>query len=184
MDYGNILKFKYTWRKYQARVLENTKEYVADGKVHIVAAPGSGKTTLGIELIARMRECALVLAPSITIREQWKERIVEGFLIEGLNPDDYISQDLKNPRAITIATYQALHSAMNRYKGSIDQSGKLDEDKDADDVLKVSAGDTEEVDYSDFDIVKTMKSNKIGLVCLDECHILRSLWWKAIEDLK
>ena len=54
MDYSNILKFKYTWRKYQARVLENTREYVADGKVHIVAAPGSGKTTLGIELIARM----------------------------------------------------------------------------------------------------------------------------------
>ena len=107
MDYSNILKFKYTWRKYQARVLENTREYVADGKVHIVAAPGSGKTTLGIELIARMKEAALVLAPSITIREQWKERIVDGFLLEGLNPDDYISQDLKNPRAITIATYQA-----------------------------------------------------------------------------
>ena len=184
MDYSNILKFKYTWRKYQARVLENTKEYVADGKVHIVAAPGSGKTTLGIELIARMRECALVLAPSITIREQWKERIVDGFLLEGLNPDDYISQDLKEPRAITIATYQALHSAMNRYKGKIDESGNVEEDKDADDVLKVSASDTEEVDYSDFDIVKTMKANRIGLVCLDECHHLRSEWWKALEDLK
>lgn len=184
MDYSNILKFKYTWRKYQARVLENTKEYVADGKVHIVAAPGSGKTTLGIELIARMRECALVLAPSITIREQWKERIVDGFLLEGLNPDDYISQDLKEPRAITIATYQALHSAMNRYKGKIDESGNVEEDKDADDVLKVSASETEEVDYSDFDIVKTMKANRIGLVCLDECHHLRSEWWKALEDLK
>lgn len=184
MDYSNILKFKYTWRKYQARVLENTKEYVADGKVHIVAAPGSGKTTLGIELIARMRECALVLAPSITIREQWKERIVDGFLLEGLNPDDYISQDLKNPRAITIATYQALHSAMNRYKGKIDESGNVEDDKEADDVRNASAKDTEEVDYSDFDIVKTMKANKIGLVCLDECHHLRSEWWKALEDLK
>ena len=184
MDYSNILKFKYTWRKYQARVLENTKEYVADGKVHIVAAPGSGKTTLGIELIGRMRECALVLAPSITIREQWKERIVDGFLLEGLNPDDYISQDLKEPRAITIATYQALHSAMNRYKGRLDESGNVDGDKDSDDVPGSSAKSTEEVDYSDFDIVKTMKSNKIGLVCLDECHHLRSEWWKALEDLK
>ena len=55
MDYNGILKFKYTWRKYQARVLENTQKYVSDGRVHIVAAPGSGKTTLGIELIARMR---------------------------------------------------------------------------------------------------------------------------------
>lgn len=184
MDYSNILKFKYTWRKYQARVLENTKEYVADGKVHIVAAPGSGKTTLGIELIARMRENALVLAPSVTIREQWKDRIVEGFLIEGLNPDDYISQDLKNPKAITIATYQALHSAMNRYKGNLDESAKIEDDKDADDTIMVSAKEIEEVDYSEFDIVKTLKANKVGLMCLDECHHLRSEWWKALEELK
>ena len=183
MDYSNVLKFKYTWRNYQARVLQNTVEYVADGKVHIVAAPGSGKTTLGIELIARMKEVALVLAPSITIREQWKQRIVEGFLLEGLNPDDYISQDLKEPRAITIATYQALHSAMNRYKGSLDESGK-EEDKDSDDVVKISTKDVEEVDYSDFDIVKTMKAHKMGLVCLDECHHLRSEWWKALEEFK
>jgi len=184
MDYSNVLKFKYTWRKYQARVLENTKEYVADGKVHIVAAPGSGKTTLGIELIARMRENALVLAPSITIREQWKQRIVEGFLCEGLNPDDYISQDLKNPKAITIATYQALHSAINRYKGNLDESAKLDDDKDSDDTITVSAKDMEEVDYSNFDIVKTLKANQVGLMCLDECHHLRSEWWKALEELK
>ena len=184
MDYSNVLKFKYTWRKYQARVLENTKEYVADGKVHIVAAPGSGKTTLGIELIARMHENALVLAPSITIREQWKDRIVEGFLVEGLNPDDYISQDLKNPKAITIATYQALHSAMNRYKGNLDESAKIEDDKDTDDAIVVSAKEIEEVDYSDFDIVKTLKNHKVGLLCLDECHHLRSEWWKALEELK
>lgn len=184
MDYSHILKFKYTWRKYQARVLENTKEYVADGKVHIVAAPGSGKTTLGIELIARMGEVALVLAPSITIREQWKERIVDGFLLEGLNPDDYISQDLKNPRAITIATYQALHSAMNRYKGSLDESGVSTGDKESDDVRKASNKEMEEVDYSEFDLVLTMKNARMGLVCLDECHHLRSEWWKALEEFK
>ena len=67
MDYTNILKFKYTWRNYQARVLANANEYIKDNRVHIVAAPGSGKTTLGIELIARCKEVALVLAPSITM---------------------------------------------------------------------------------------------------------------------
>ena len=184
MDYSNILKFKYTWRKYQARVLENTKEYVSDGKVHIVAAPGSGKTTLGIELIARMNENALILAPSVTIREQWKDRIVEGFLCEGLNPDDYISQDLKKPKAITIANYQALHSAINRYQGKLDAEAKTETDKDSDDVVMPSVKDTEEVDYSDFDIIKTLKANNVGLMCLDECHHLRSEWWKALEELK
>ena len=183
MNYSNILKFKYTWRKYQARVLENTREYISDGKVHIVAAPGSGKTTLGIELIARMGEVALVLAPSITIREQWVQRIVEGFLCDDINPDDYISQDLKNPRAITVCTYQALHSAINRYKGKLDESGKED-DKDSDDAVTASAKEIEEVDYSDFDIVQTMRDNRVGLMCLDECHHLRSEWWKALEELK
>lgn len=50
-------------------------------KIHIVAAPGSGKTTLGIELIRRMNGKALILAPSITIREQWIARIEEAFYV-------------------------------------------------------------------------------------------------------
>lgn len=183
MNYENILKFRYPWRQYQARVLENSQKHLADGKIHIVAAPGSGKTTLGIELIARMNEPALVLAPSITIREQWAQRIVEGFLCDGLLPEDYISQDLKQPRAITICTYQALHSAICRYKGQLSASDKSD-DKNSDDINIASAKETEEVDYSDFDVIKTLQENHVGLMCLDECHHLRSEWWKALEELK
>ena len=74
MNYEGILEFKGTWRNYQARVLEHADRYMADGKIHIVAAPGSGKTTLGIELIRKMNGKALILAPSITIREQWIAR--------------------------------------------------------------------------------------------------------------
>lgn len=59
-------------------MLENVGRYLSDGKIHIVAAPGSGKPTLGIELIRRMNGNALILAPSITIREQWVARIKEG----------------------------------------------------------------------------------------------------------
>ena len=86
-------------------------------KIHIVAAPGSGKTTLGIELIRRMNGKALILAPSITIREQWIARIEEAFLCEGVQGEDFLSQNLKQPKAITVATYQALHSAMTRFQG-------------------------------------------------------------------
>ncbi len=173
MDYGKILKFKGTWRNYQARVLANAQKYIRDGRIHIVAAPGSGKTTLGIELIARSKEPALVLVPSIAIREQWAQRIEEGFLCEGLQAGDYISQDLKNPKCITIATYQSLHSAMNRYRGM------LQEEAEASDEQR-----TEEVDYSGFDIIAEIKASGIGLFCLDECHHLRSEWWKALEELK
>ena len=191
MDFSKVMQFKWTWRDYQARVLENAEKYVQDGKVHIVAAPGSGKTTLGIELIRRMNENVLILAPSVTIREQWAARIKEGFLLEGVDGDSLISQSMKEPKAITIATYQALHSAMVRFKGTLDE---VSEDNDTDDVVdkksKKASEKTqcteavEEVDFEGFDLVKAMKSNQLGLLCLDECHHLRSEWWKALEQFR
>lgn len=171
MNYEGVLKFKGTWRSYQARVLENVGRYLADGKIHIVAAPGSGKTTLGIELIRRMNGNVLILAPSITIREQWVARIKEAFLCDGCKGEDYLSQDLKNPKAITVATYQALHSAMTRFQGT-EKDGEED------------AATTVEVDYVGFDLVGTMQKADIKILCLDECHHLRSEWWKALEEFK
>lgn len=176
MGYERIFHFKGTWRNYQARVLQNAGRYLRDGKVHIVAAPGSGKTTLGIELMNRIGRPALVFAPTITIREQWVARISEAFLKEGLNASDYLSQDLKDLRLITISTYQSLHSAMNRYKGK--------EVEKADDTDDKSPDTEQEVDYSDYDLVAEVKRNHIGVLCLDECHHLRSEWWKALENFK
>lgn len=176
MGYEQIFQFKGTWRKYQARVLQNATRYLRDGKVHIVAAPGSGKTTLGIELINRMGKPALVFAPTITIRQQWVARITESFLKEGLNPSDYLSQDLKDLRLITVSTYQSLHSAMNRYKGK-----EVDKSEDTDDK---SPEAEQEVDYSEYDLVAEVIKNRIGVLCLDECHHLRSEWWKALENFK
>ena len=60
--YDNIFKFKGSWRSYQERVLKHADTYLQDGKIHIVAAPGSGKTTLGIELIRRLGCPALILS--------------------------------------------------------------------------------------------------------------------------
>ena len=178
MNYEGILQFKGTWRNYQARVLQNADHYMKDGKIHIVAAPGSGKTTLGIELIRRMNGNALILAPSITIREQWVARIEEAFLCEGLQGDDYLSQSLKNPKAITVATYQALHSAMTRFKGTEQESDAKNESDDSEEQR------TEEVDYTGFDLIGTMKEAGVEVLCLDECHHLRSEWWKALEEFK
>ena len=99
MNYEGILEFHGTWRSYQARVLQNVSRYLSDDKIHIVAAPGSGKTTLGIELIKRLNANTLILAPSITIREQWAARIQEAFLCDGYTLEDYVSLSLKQPKA-------------------------------------------------------------------------------------
>ena len=59
----NSLKFKGQFRDYQKKILDNSKKYLDDGKINIAAAPGSGKTTLGLELICRLGKPALILAP-------------------------------------------------------------------------------------------------------------------------
>ena len=114
------LKFNGTWRNYQKQVLDNFQEYQADGHVHLVAAPGSGKTTIGIELIARFDKPALVLVPTVTIREQWVDRIRQAFLEDENQVTSLVSQNLKDMKQITIATYQAFHSAMQQVQSQED----------------------------------------------------------------
>ena len=165
------LSFKGTWRTYQKRVLDHFDQYKQDRKLHIVAAPGSGKTTLGIELITQLDACALVLTPSITIREQWISRIEQSFLNDPTKKEELLSQDLKHPKLITVVTYQALHSAIHHYQGEL-----VDEQDDF--------HAKEIVDYKDFDLFQCFKDHHIQTLCLDECHHLRSEWWKALEEVK
>lgn len=37
-------------------------------------------------------------------------------------------------------------------------------------------------DYTDFDLIETVHKAGIQTICLDECHHLRSEWWKALEQ--
>jgi len=64
-------RFDGTLRTYQAEALRSIPTTPADSAMHIVAPPGSGKTLLGLLLAARVGHRALVLAPSVTIRDQW-----------------------------------------------------------------------------------------------------------------
>ena len=154
------LKFKGRWRKYQKEVLDRFQNYQTDDHVHLVAAPGSGKTTIGIELIARFGNPALVLVPTVTIREQWVDRIQTAFLENEQKISDLVSQNLKEMKALTIVTYQAFHSAMNQLQ---------------------SQEDGEAEDFVGFDLLASLRAQKVATLCLDECHHLRNEWWKSLE---
>ncbi len=101
------MQFRGRWRDYQARVLAEMDAHMGDGRLHVVAAPGAGKTILGLEIVRRFGRPALVFAPTIAIREQWAERLCPLFL--DTPPDACaISRDLSNLRSLTLTTYQAL----------------------------------------------------------------------------
>ena len=165
----NQLSFKGQWRQYQQRVLDKAESFMDDGKIHLVAAPGSGKTILGIEFIQRFGNPTLILVPTVTIRQQWIDRIKQAFLSDDNLVEQLISQDLKRPKMITVATYQALHSAMNQVVGD-----SLIEDTD-------DESQQEHFDFQGFDIRKTFGDQDLGTLCLDECHHLRNEWWKSLE---
>jgi superfamily II DNA or RNA helicase len=95
-------RFAGTLRTYQAEVLERIPAGT-DEKMHIVAPPGSGKTLLGLLLAAREGHRTLVLAPTVTIRQQWLRTAQE------LAPDaGSVSDDPQSLGDLTVLTYQLL----------------------------------------------------------------------------
>ena len=73
-------------------------------KHHIVAPPGSGKTIVGLELIRRFDEPAVVFAPTATIQQQWCEEV--GLFTEDPT-GDLVSRE-PGVRPINIYTYQLI----------------------------------------------------------------------------
>lgn len=64
------MHFNGQFRSYQQHILDGADKYLKDGRIHIVAAPGSGKTVLGLELICRLNAPCIILSPTTTIRNQ------------------------------------------------------------------------------------------------------------------
>ncbi|WP_046758679.1 DEAD/DEAH box helicase family protein [Kordia jejudonensis] len=102
------LRFQFSWRNYQEQFLAHFNVHLTDNHLHVVAPPGSGKTILGIEMLRRVQKKTIVFAPTLTIRNQWKNRLLTFFTKDGSFTD--YSFDIKQPAMLTFVTYQALHT--------------------------------------------------------------------------
>ena len=178
----NGLKFSGSWRDYQKRVLDNLSTHLSDKKLHIVAAPGAGKTTLGIEVIARINNPTLILTPTITIRNQWKQRIIEAFL--NGNDENIVSVNIKEPSFITIITYQALLASFCESEEQeipvIENEEDFFEDPEEDDADEKLRRFNEKKAKS---VIENLKRHNVKILCFDEAHHLRKEWWKALNYL-
>jgi len=153
------IHFHGTFRDYQQRVLDSADRFLKDGKINIVAAPVSGKTVLGLELIRRLGAPCIILSPTTSIREQWGQRLRDLFLDDKSQYTSLFSNDLHNVKLINSITYQALYTSME----------------------KVSSKEDDDTDLSDIDMFETIKKFGIKTICLDEAHHLRNEWQKALE---
>ncbi|MWW26235.1 DEAD/DEAH box helicase family protein [Algibacter lectus] len=113
-----FLEFNFPWRSYQANLLKHFNTHIEDNHFHVIAPPGSGKTILGIEIIRKLNKKTLVLAPTLTIRNQWENRLQTFFTRdEDFEP---FSFDLKAPKDITFSTYQSLHAFYKTFEDKND----------------------------------------------------------------
>ncbi|MGH1384484.1 DEAD/DEAH box helicase family protein [Kordia sp.] len=103
-----LLRFQLTWRNYQEKFLDHFNTHLNDNHLHVVAPPGSGKTILGLEMLRRVQKKTIVFAPTLTIRNQWKDRLLSFFTDD--NAFAEFSFDLKKPALLTFTTYQSLHA--------------------------------------------------------------------------
>jgi superfamily II DNA or RNA helicase len=147
------MRFSGRWRDYQERVLAEFETLLADRRVHVVAAPGSGKTVLGLELVRRLAAPALILAPTRTIRDQWSARLAPLFLRQP-PAEGEVSSTLDAPSQMTLATYQALHGIWAEEGG-----------------VRFRA------------LCERLGEHHAITLVLDEAHHLRREWWSALEAL-
>ena len=112
------LEFIFPWRSYQAELLKHFSSHIADNHFHVIAPPGSGKTILGLEIVRKLGKKTLVLAPTLTIRNQWEDRL-QSFFTENCDFKAY-SFDIKNPSDVTFSTYQSLHAFYKTFEDKTD----------------------------------------------------------------
>jgi superfamily II DNA or RNA helicase len=175
-SFPDYVKFQRTWRSYQARFLDRLTEYISDRRLHLVAAPGSGKTILGLEIIRRINEPTLVLAPTITIRDQWVDRLGACFLAESQPAPSWVSVDLKKPAFLTIATYQALHAICA--PGHKDPEPNREEEDACPEPSSTAEEDENGKALRQFPEI--LKFAAFRTLVVDEAHHLRSEWWKTL----
>ena len=173
--FNKDIKFKYPWRPYQQKVLNQVEKYIEDKKVHIVAAPGSGKTILGLELARYLKNPVIIFAPTVTIKNQWVDRFVSSFTNYKKIPD-WISTNIYDLKFFNVVTYQALHYAYKKKKVK-------DENEETDDIIEEEKIEITTENIKNYDIVQELKNKGISTIVLDEAHHLKSQWWDSLKKV-
>jgi superfamily II DNA or RNA helicase len=180
------MTFRKTWRAYQSRLLSHLDGYLQNRRLHLVAAPGSGKTVLGLEVIKRVNQPTLVLAPTITIRDQWVDRLVDLFLSPGSGRPAWVSTELRSPAFLTVATYQALHAVCSGEPEEQAQPVEGEENGDSKNHLFEPPNNGTDANHGaqgHIQLPEAFTEAKFGALVLDEAHHLRAEWWKTLTSV-
>jgi superfamily II DNA or RNA helicase len=99
---------------------------------------------------------------------------VDFFLPENSECPDWISTEIRDPRFLTVSTYQGLYSACI---GVDEEETDNDEEVDYDDESNRDSSVLDDV------VIESLRAIDIETIVLDEAHHLRSKWWSVLMDV-
>lgn len=170
------LSFRYPWRPYQQRVLDAVHHHLSDKRLHIVAAPGAGKTSLGLEVFRLLQQNTLVMSPTRVIRDQWLQRLADFSTQYSQFPPSWVSTDIRTPGVLTSVTYQALHWQLAGQPAE-NTNEHLSEGEAAETEPEVL--DNTEIES----LTSVLQQHRVGVLILDEAHHLTNEWWRVLDTL-
>lgn len=171
------IRFKFPWRTYQRRALEELEEHLSDGHLHLIAPPGSGKTILGLEVMLRLNQPTLIIAPTLAVRDQWVQRFCQFFLQQDEIPE-WISTKIRQPEMLTVVTYQGLHAACTALPDVAEDTTEPEEETETED-LDESTDPT-----SCNEVIAALQAKGIKTLVADEAHHLKNSWWATLTEVK
>jgi superfamily II DNA or RNA helicase len=99
------MRFRWTFRRYQTMALDAYESRAPDHqhRCYLVMPPGSGKTAVGLEIIRREGNPAVVFCPNTAVQQQWLQQWTD-FRPESLPASGDPAADVP----LSILTYQSL----------------------------------------------------------------------------
>lgn len=146
---------------YQQTALDTLMGCVAAGeqRLHLVAPPGAGKTLLGLEMIRRLGQRAVILSPTTAIQYQWLQQ----FETLSVNLDSHPSFESEAQTIISTDPAQAPPILSLTYQ-------------------RVSQSDAGELKATVQQLFTQLAAQGYRTLVLDECHHLLSQWAQAIAQ--
>lgn len=155
----------FTLRTLQVQALEAVETASAQGRTRLWVSlpPGTGKTLLGLELVRRLGNPAVVLAPNTAIQGQWCDTWQQFTPATVKTGTD---RDLSAP--VTVLTYQS----MATFERADD-----DEDELPDETL------VDRLHANGRKLVAALKAAGPITIVLDECHHLLEVWGTLLAEI-
>lgn len=117
---------KFKVRNYQKQAADRflTQGDYGGGYGVVLLPPGTGKTIVGLEILRRIEECALILCTDTIAVRQWIEELLDKTTLTKEQVGEYTG-DKKQIKPVTVGTYHIAIQSVREYLEELGEQGEI-----------------------------------------------------------